>query len=76
MIEKRPEIKTGDIVEVLPGAGNAGVEDGEQGIVVDGSNQMVLEIIFPANPKKCWSEDNNCGWLTGAGRVKLIQRWE
>ena len=68
------EIKTGDIIEVLPGVGNSGVEDGEQGLVIDGSYQHTLRVIFPANPDPIWNEDDGDGWWVGSKEVKLVYR--
>ena len=65
------KIKTGDYVEVLPGAGNTGVEDGEQGLVVDDSNQSSLRLIFPAGNDPFWVENE---WRITSGKVKLLYR--
>ena len=67
----RKVIKTGDYVEVLPGAGNAGIKDGEQGVVVNGDNQNSLEVIFMAG-HSCWSKDDGWPWLVKAYEVKLV----
>jgi len=71
-------IKTGDYVEVLEGKGNCGVLDGEQGVVVDASDQDHLDIVFPARDD-LWGNGEkkavgNLGWLTTAGGVKLMCR--
>ena len=63
-------IKTGDHIEVLPSCGNAGVEDGEQGVVIDGSNQDSLAVIFPANLH--WNGGH--GWSVMSREVKLVCR--
>lgn len=69
------KIRTGDYVEVLPGAGNAGILDGEQGIVIDGSHQGMLVLLFPASVHCLWaSERTYGGWLTEADAVKLVYR--
>ncbi len=65
-------IKPGDSVEVLPGRGNAGVEAGEQGLVIGISHSKCLMIIFPANPILTWAEDDGDGWWTLPKNVKLI----
>ena len=66
------KFKVGDYVEVLPGRGNSGVKDGEQGLIIGDSHQGSLALIFPASPDSCWSED---GWLTSSTHIKLVQQF-
>ncbi len=68
------KIKTGDYVEVLEGAGNGGVEDGEQGFVVNGNNQNHLGIIFPACADVDWRGERDLFWFAMAEEVKLVYR--
>ena len=70
-------IKTGDCVEVLPGQktyGTGGIEDGEQGVVIDGDNKVYLKLIFPASQDECWNNDKRDGWWVMRARVKLVYR--
>ena len=72
------KIKTGDYVGVLEGSGNCGVEDGEQGFVIDGDNQYALEVIFPSGKDPFWRKDKvlgiGFGWRTSSKEVKLVCR--
>ena len=67
------KFKVGDYVEVLPGKGNAGVEDGEQGFVVTASNPSTLEVIFPACEVLLWHESH---WRVTENGLKLICRFQ
>lgn len=62
-------IKVGDYVEVV-GRGNTGVEEGEQGIVIDATVQTYLGIIFPARVD-LWAESI---WRREAKQLKLLYR--
>lgn len=71
-------LKVGDYVEVIEN-GNARVEVGEQGIVVDDTNgQESLDILFPARDDH-WGRDEqkalgNYGWAARAKGLKLLYR--
>ena len=62
-------IKTGDYVEVLGGE-SAGIKIGEQGFVVDGSDQGSIEVLFPAR-RDLWKDT---GWYVRAKQVKRLYR--
>lgn len=65
-------IKVGDYVEVLGGA-SAGVEIGEQGVVINAEHPGSIQVIFPARGD-CWAKDDGYGWLVMAKQVKLVYR--
>ena len=77
---KVKEFKVGDYVEVTDD-GDAGIEKGEQGIILDDSDQGDLDIMFPASTfnRGIWARGErlglgNFGWLGSASQLKLLYR--
>ena len=67
MVEQK-KYKVGDYVE-----NNwvcAGVEPGEQGVIIDAENQNHIQVIFPARTDS-WAEH---GWVVGHRWLKLVYR--
>lgn len=63
------KFKVGDYVEVV-GEGNTSVNEGEQGVVTDASDQSRLGIIFSARDD-LWAEST---WRREARLLKLLYR--
>lgn len=63
------KFKVGDYVET--DWGTAGVERGEQGIVIDDKYQDHIQLMFPARAD-IWSTE--AGWMVAARHLKLLYR--
>ncbi len=70
------ELRAGDYVKLI-GVGNAGVETGEIGMVVDDFMQESLRLVFPANEEgDCWSDINGLWWAVSRAELRLLCRFK
>ncbi len=69
------ELKAGDYVKLI-GAGNAGVETGEIGMVVDDFMQESLRLVFPANEDgDTWLDSDGPLWAVSRAELQLLCRF-
>ncbi len=62
------EFKVGDYVET--DWESAGIEPGEQGVIIDAENPNHIQVIFPAR-KDLWADR---GWQVARWHLKLLYR--
>ena len=75
-VRQPKELRAGDYVKLI-GIGNAGVETGEIGMVVDDFMQESLRLVFPANEEgDCWSDIDGLWWAVSRAELRLLCRFK